>query len=92
MGVGDAAVLDVEQGLAQRGSRFPSLARTDREAARVVPQLTDRGDHGRGTAGEDLRHQPATDPVQQFRDADPPLYASDHYPVVAEFRLRGGGI
>jgi endonuclease/exonuclease/phosphatase family metal-dependent hydrolase len=26
------------------------------------------------------------------RDAQPPLYASDHYPVVAELRLRGSGI
>ena len=49
-----AAVLDVHQRLAQRRGHLAGLAGADDHVALVVVQGRDRGDHGRGAAGEHL--------------------------------------
>src|SRR3954451_22572414 len=79
-----AAVLDVEQGLADRAGdgadlvaaavavRRPSGQRCHGLAA-VPDQPTDRGDHGGGPAGEDLADLAARDAVAPLVDEDAAL-------------------
>src|SRR5690606_5206010 len=61
VGIGGATVLQVEEGRAQTRSDRSRLSVADLPALGLRLHLTDRRDHRRGAAGEDLRHGAAGD-------------------------------